>query len=546
MDSLLHCKIVTGLTKARLADSMEQFPPLSRISVLRGERLYFAILAAPVDAGVRKLRLDAQVNAPVAVKLFSVEQLPVRLPHYPDVFDEDYLGHEPGLYPDLLRPAGEIALSGGNLTQILVEAEIPESFAPGEYTFRVAFSKNEEPVGETEITVEVIDAVLPAQRLTYTQWIHYDCIATEYRVKIFSPQHWKLMENFIQSAVHSGINALLTPVFTPPLDTEVGKERPTVQLVDVVVENGNYRFGFARLKRFCRLAKRCGIRELEISHLFTQWGAAHAPKVMATVNGTYRRLFGWETDAASPEYVRFLRTFLPELKQKLDESGYRGHYFFHISDEPNATQLDSYKRARNAIYDLISDHPVRDALSHYEYYEQGLVGTPISATNHADEFADRGVPDLWVYYCCSQGKGSSNRFIAMPGHRTRMLGAQMFKAGVTGFLHWGYNFYYTQYSRAQINPFLITDGDYFAPAGDTFSVYPGSDGTPLHSIREAHFYMGLSDMRAMELAAERVGRERVIAEIDRLGSVDFMHYPKDPSFPDALRERINDLIKSGK
>lgn len=544
MDSLLQCRMVSALTKARLADTIEVFPVLPRISALRGERIYFALLVAPADAAVRKIPLDIKLDAPIAATLYAVEQVPVRLAHYPDVFDEDYIGHEPGLYPDLLRPATELTLSGGQLSELLVEAEIPRDFAPGTHTFRVTFIKDGTPVGEASLNIDVIDAVLPPQKLTYTQWMQYDCIATQYRVPVFSSQHWKLIESFVRSAVHSGINALLTPIFTPPLDTAVGGERPTVQLVDVTVTGGAYTFGFDRLKRFCRMARRCGIQELEISHLFTQWGAEHAPKIMATTDGQYRRLFGWETDATSPEYVHFLRTFLPQLKEKLDAFGFRGHYFFHISDEPNSKQLESYRRARDTVYDLICDHPVRDALSHYEYYEKGLVSHPIPATNHADTFVAHGVPDLWVYYCCSQGKSVSNRFIAMPGHRTRVLGAQMFKAGVTGFLHWGYNFYYTQFSRAQINPFLITDGGYFAPAGDTFSVYPGEDGKPLHSLREVHFYMGLCDMRAMDLAAERVGRERVIAEIDRLGEVDFLHYPTDPAFPSELRERVNNLIKS--
>ena len=41
---------------------------------------------------------------------------------------------------------------------------------------------------------------------------------------------------------------LLTPVFTPPLDTAVGGERRTVQLVDVKAEGNQYTFGFANLK----------------------------------------------------------------------------------------------------------------------------------------------------------------------------------------------------------------------------------------------------------------------------------------------------------
>ena len=47
--------------------------------------------------------------------------------------------------------------------------------------------------------------------------------------------------------------------------------------------------------------------------------------------------------------------------------------------------------------------------------------------------------------------GYSNRFIAMPSYRTRSIGMQMFGYGIKGFLHWGYNFYNTQYSREQIN-----------------------------------------------------------------------------------------------
>ena len=56
-----------------------------------------------------------------------------------------------------------------------------------------------------------------------------------------------------------------------------------------------------------------GVRTFEIAHLFTQWGAYHAPKIMATVDGEYKRIFGWDTDAASDEYIGFLRAFLTAL-----------------------------------------------------------------------------------------------------------------------------------------------------------------------------------------------------------------------------------------
>ena len=90
--------------------------------------------------------------------------------------------------------------------------------------------------------------------------------------------------------------------------------RTTVQLIDVYQEENGYTFSFEKLERWLELCERCRIRYLEFSHLFTQWGAGHAPKIMAwegsPANGKKegcRQIFGWDTDAASDEYREFLR-----------------------------------------------------------------------------------------------------------------------------------------------------------------------------------------------------------------------------------------------
>ena len=76
---------------------------------------------------------------------------------------------------------------------------------------------------------------------------------------------------------------------------------------------GKYTFDFSLLTRFMDMADRLGVKYFEIAHLFTQWGAEHAPKVMATVDGEYKRIFGWDTEAAGEEYSTFLRNFLKEF-----------------------------------------------------------------------------------------------------------------------------------------------------------------------------------------------------------------------------------------
>jgi hypothetical protein len=135
------------------------------------------------------------------------------------------------------------------------------------------------PLGEALHTLDVLPAELPPQKLLHTKWFHSDCIATQYGVDVFSEEHWRLIEAYATNAFCHGINLLLTPLFTPPLDTAIGHERPTVQLVGVEKTGEHaYHFGFSRLDRWVDMCGRIGIRNFEFSHLFTQWGAKHAPK----------------------------------------------------------------------------------------------------------------------------------------------------------------------------------------------------------------------------------------------------------------------------
>ena len=96
-----------------------------------------------------------------------------------------------------------------------------------------------------------------------------------------------------------------------------GRERTTVQLIDVYQEENGYTFSFEKLERWLELCERCHIRYLEFSvHLFTQWGSRTCvpPKRswppgrlsgQMGKRGLPRQIFGWDTDAASDEYRNF-------------------------------------------------------------------------------------------------------------------------------------------------------------------------------------------------------------------------------------------------
>jgi len=171
------------------------------------------------------------------------------------------------------------------------------------------------------------------------------------------------------------------------------------------------------------------------------------------------------------------------------------------------------------------------------------VQTPIPATNHIDAFIEHEVPNLWCYYCKGQWDKVSNRFLTMPGYRTRIAGTQFYKYHIAGFLHWGYNFYYNQGSYGSINPYVCTDGERFGPAGDAFSVYPGAGGEALPSLRLKLFHDALQDLSALRLCETLYNREFVLNLMEQGHfPITFSEYPRNIRYLPELRERINAAI----
>ena len=510
-------------------------------SVLKGERYSYQIAYKSSEKFFAEIVIDSPLSQFITVR--SVGNVPSELPVYES--DCEFCErNEPGLFPDVLFPIenNRVLIKRQNFYALWITVDLPKDTDAGDYEINIKLKKDGETISENIFGLHVINAVLPEQKLIYTQWFHSDSIANYYKIPVFCEKFWALVESFIKAAVHTGVNMLLTPVFTPPLDTEIGGERLTVQLVDVKLENGKYSFGFDRFIRWVRLAQKCGIKYFEISHLFSQWGAKYAPKIVAEVNGSQKRIFGWETSADSIEYAEFLSAFIPQLIKVIRSLGIEKSTFFHISDEPNEDQFESYSMAKSAVAPLLEDFPIIDALSDYSFYESGIINNPIPCTNDIESFIEKGFPHPWTYYCCGQGGKLSNRFFGMPLSTTRIIGFQLFKYGIEGFLQWGFNFYNSQYSLRSIDPFAVTDADSAFPSGDSFTVYPGKSGA-IESVRSEVFFQALQDMRALTLLCDRIGKKRTIAAVEAdFGIITFFDYPRGTEKMLNLRKSVNNYL----
>lgn len=533
--------LLSSLVKV-FKDSDLNYNEFTTASCLKNERFSFQVALIPEEKNA-EVKISINSDLKDSLNLYEVVNIPAKKTGYDnsDKFHYDLKRKE---FPDLLEPLGDtLKLEPGVASSIWVEFSGNGEFS-GKHDITLVL---ETESGKTEKTfsLNIIDNCLPKQELLFTNWFHNDCLCTYYKVKPFSDKYWVIFEKFLKNAVNHGVNMILTPVFTPPLDTAVGGERPTFQLVGIEKKKGEYFFDFTNFRKYVEICLKNGVEAFEISHFFTQWGATSAPKIVATVNGKEKRIFGWETKASGKAYKDFLNAFAKEFTKEVVALGIKDRCWLHVSDEPNEKQIPGYRKAAKILHEAFPDFNNLDALSEIEFFKKGLVKTPVCCEDKADIFREH-VDHFWTYYCCCQVDNFlPNRMFSQPSQRNRVLGLLLYKYDAEGFLHWGHNFWYSQYSKRKINPYKTTDAGNAFPSGDSFVVYPGKNGEPLNSLRHKVFYDGFQDLRALRLLEKLTSREEVLKLIEQDLDIplSFNCYPTNQKWLLDLREKINEAIR---
>lgn len=537
--------------KSKIVSSMEKIMPMNEPleaensnRMFKNEKLNFQI-AVKNDTPDQCKMNTIVVKGDLAefVTLRTVELVPSF--YCPTQTDNYYITTEPGVFPDKLKPMTEIGFSvtpnqwRGIWVTIFNEDGLPNG------VHRLVFdilNEKKESVGELAYEVTVIDEFLPKSDLVTSNWMHYDCIAQQHRVEPFTDEFYAVFEKYLKAYVDCGNNTLLVPLFTPPLDTLVGGERKTCQLVSVRKEGNTYEFDFDKLEYFIRFVLERGVSYLEFSHLFTQWGGAHPPKIVATADGEEKKIFGWDDASDCEEYKAFLNEFLPALVNKIHLWNLQDRIFFHLTDEPQESQAEAYAKCREMVKAHVGKIPIVDALSDYSFYEKGLIEIPCVQTPFYKKFREKGVKNCFAYYCCCPTDGYySNRILNIPLQRTRILGLQLYENGAKGFMHWGFNFYNTAYSLSKVDPNEDTSAGGLFPSGDSFIVYPNEDNV-IMTIRAESMYEAYQDYRLCKLAEAYLGEEKTREILQRAGICDFNVYPRSVSAHKRIRETLIENI----
>lgn len=499
------------------------------------------------------MHLVFSADAPEGVEITfrEVGLVPCDMPALPG--DDDVLFPHAGLHPDPLLPIEKpMRLTFNNWHAVYIDFKVSADCKPGRYAIPFTIESVYTPgcpwgipfdiVKKEKVILNVHKAELQPQKLICTNWFHCDCLAYYYGVEIWSDEFWSIAADFWRDMTAHGRNMLYTPLWTPPLDTAVGAERPTCQLLKITYKNGRYSFDFSLLEKFIALAQACGVEYFEMSHIFTQWGAKATPKIVAETENGMEKIFGWHVESNSVKYEEFLSALLPELAKFFEAHKLAGKVYFHLSDEPPLASIGTYRKGAEIVYRYLSrkDYPVLDALSNIDFFHQDLLDVPVPAVREFHLFDREKTRERWFYYA-GMSNGYTTSSYGVASRRNRIIGVLCYLYRIEGFLHWGHNFWFGQYSlHYDLDPWRETTADRAFTGGGSFNVYPGKDRKPVDSLHYEIFTLALNDLRLLRTLEAKIGREETVklvhAGLDY--EITMNRYPRDAAYLENLHTAV--------
>lgn len=412
-------------------------------------------------------------------------------------------------FPDPILPDSAFSIDNGEVQPLWVTVPIDPSAQPGVYKGTVEITgqvNGRKQNWEKDFYIRVYPVTLGKSPLYITNWsAHFNPVTLSFLnnyepVEIYSPLYWDLIE------MHAKIMA---------------EHRQNVHRIypiwhtQYTLQNGKYTFDFSRFDKEAEMFDKVGALELiEGGHLAWRSGNWDSPfyvevpvpddedsrKLIAGVNPlkVENGLRFVKLPVEDPRTQNFLNQFLPALKEHLEKKGWLDRYTQHIADEPTAGNAASYGEISKYIRKYMPGVRLLDAV----LTSKELAGTidiwvPELDVLHKDfdfyQQLQKDGKEIWFYTCVGPRGNYANRFIEQPLIQTRYLHWINYKYNVTGYLHWGLNYWI----RNQLDADASRDGGKL-PAGDNCIIYPGYRKL-YTSIRFETMREGIDDYQLLQM-----------------------------------------------
>ncbi len=491
--------------------------------------------------------LRLQVNSKLKVKTVNIIDM------HED--DNNYL------CADALLTSEVLELAKDSVRSVWIELDVPAGTNPGSYSTEVSLYLggmfvDEKIIGTLTADIEVAGCELNNIRdnkFHLDLWQHCSNIARKHEVKLWSDDHFAVLENYIRSLGELGQKAVTLIVSEIPWAGQgcYYEQRTEANLFEYSIipitknADGLFAYDFTKMQRYIDLCARYGIdRELELFGLANIWGGDENGFIqLASDYPDGIRLRYFDMSDSAYKYMKTadeIDMYITALEHYLIATGQIDRIRL-AADEPG--DVVAYRRSLDHIKKIAPSFKCKAAINHAEFISEfgeevydfvPSIGSMCAEYDKIKEYKRTmsGKRFLW-YVCC--GPEYPNTFLMSNLTESYFIGVLTSYAGFDGFLRWNYTVW-------NDNPRTdIRYGNWHA--GDTNFVYPSGGDRPLLTLRYKALKRGIElyellerlhligDAAELDAAYAYVVREKdirryyaVYHKLDEICSTDYNDY----------------------
>jgi hypothetical protein len=509
----------------------------AHMEAARGEHATFQIVVPGLPVDMRELRCEVTTFTAVTTptvrlpqhRVRYVDQIPAS--HTTKTPGHDQLRAAPAMFPDPLLEDETIDVRAGDNQACWITVPVPVETQPGDYKATAVLTAKVfgmDTSATLPLSMKVYPATITDTRLEIANWFQIWHRGDQPTPEQYSEQWWDMLKLYVDDMVaHRQTMARVE----------------TLWIVKYVKdENGKLAFDFSNFDRWVQLLFDAGIEKVESLQFAWRTGKweepfgveTHAPGEVGYKGGKAFR--GTMVPPDSPEAREFYSQWFPAFTAHLREKGWLDKFVQHVGDEPVTENAASYMAAAKLVRDYAPELPIMEACLSHDMVGSIDIWVPILQHLHKDFafFKERqnAGDELWFYTCVNPQGEYANRFLEQPLIKTRLLHWINFRYNITGYLHWGYNFWRPHPWDNGADPKAPL------PAGDMNIVYPAKDSYGIiGSIRWEAMRDGIEDHELLSQLGDK-NPEAAMALAKRL-ILDFDKYVTDVrSFRQTRRELL--------
>lgn len=404
------------------------------------------------------------------------------------------------LVADPIDIIDKIPVDVNSVQPIWLSLQVPPDLPAGKYTGSIIINALEKY--ELKISLNVLDHILPPPsewKYDFDIWQYPAPIARIHNVKLWSPEHFKLMKRYFTTLANAGQKVITANIIEQPWGLDhVHFDDPSL-IKWIKKKDGTWTWDYSLFDRYISFMMSCGIKQRINCYTMITWDLSFI---------YYDEALGRNNSITlapgSADYTGYWTGMIKNFTLHLKEKGWFGITAIAMDERP----LESMQAVISLLKKVDPEWKIALAGDTYhpeiemDIYDHSLASYLKFDNDLMIKRKMQGKPTTFYTACPEK---YPNGYTVSPPAENAWLAWYAAAKGYTGYLFWAYNTWVA-------NPLLDSRWRRY-PAGELFQFYPG----PRTSIRFEKLIEGIQDFEKIRILREKFiknGLEEKMKELD--------------------------------